>query len=323
MPEIQSLLLPTVLPRTDAMKLWGHNETAYEPEFWEFQYRVHRYLGRVSDDALRARYDALVRNIQSIVSNDRNVIPVISFLSSWYWYRKEHQTRFEFFLRNLPLHRPLPVITQHDLSSAPARPRGPKAGDVLFRYGERKWLQGLLDFGRLRMKSAEEYALMEKDPARQDDERVKHSYSPGEYVTITMPDGRQVRPTSDLKYGASGTDYFLYCVSMDWDPHLFDDFLGTDCCVVIKSPDEFARRLERAAANLLPGWYFHHCPIEYFDTHERRSKERIDNAMSKDFRFAYQREYRFLFAGFGKVAAGYVDLELGPLHDIAELHMRP
>jgi hypothetical protein len=94
MPEIQSLLLPTVLPRTDAMKLWGHNETAYEPEFWEFQYRVHRYLGRVSDDALRARYDALVRNIQSIVSNDRNVIPVISFLSSWYWYRKEHQTRF-------------------------------------------------------------------------------------------------------------------------------------------------------------------------------------------------------------------------------------
>jgi hypothetical protein len=51
-------------------------------------------------------------------------------------------------------------------------------GDVLFRYGERKWLQGLLDFRRLRMKSAEEYALMEKDPARQDDERVKHSYSP-------------------------------------------------------------------------------------------------------------------------------------------------
>jgi hypothetical protein len=45
--------------------------------------------------------------------------------------------------------------------------------------------------------------------------------------------------------------------------------------------------------------------------------------MSKDFRFAYQKEYRFLFAGFGKVAAGYVDLELGPLHDIAELHMRP
>jgi transposase len=76
-------------------------------------------------------------------------------------------------------------------------------------------------------------------------------YSPGEYVAITLPDGRQVRPTSDLKYSTSGTDYFLYCVSMDWDPHLFDDFSGTDCCVVIKNPDEFARRLERAAVNHL------------------------------------------------------------------------
>jgi hypothetical protein len=28
MPEIQSLLLPTVLPRADAMKSCGHNETA-------------------------------------------------------------------------------------------------------------------------------------------------------------------------------------------------------------------------------------------------------------------------------------------------------
>jgi len=128
MPEIQSLLLPTVLPRGDAMKSCGHNETAYEPEFWEFQYRLHRYLGRVGDDELRARYDALVRNIQTIAADDRNVIPVISFLSSWYWYRKEHQTRFEFFLRNLPLDRPLPVIAKRDLSVAPTRPRSPNAG---------------------------------------------------------------------------------------------------------------------------------------------------------------------------------------------------
>ncbi|MDX3969177.1 MAG: hypothetical protein QHD01_21630 [Bradyrhizobium sp.] len=95
-----------------------------------------------------------------------------------------------------------------------------------------------------------------------------------------MPDGQVVRPTSDLKYSTSGTDYFLYCVAMDWDPYLFDKFSGTDCCVVIKDPDEFARRMEQAAASQLLGWYFHHCPIDYFDTHERRSRERIDNAMS-------------------------------------------
>jgi hypothetical protein len=99
---------------------------------------------------------------------------------------------------------------------------------------------------------------------------------------------------------------------MDWHPHLFDDFLGTDCCIVIKSPDEFARRLVCAAANMLPGWHFHPCPIGYFDTHERRSKERLDNTISKDFRLAYQRQYRFLFASFGKIAAAMSTWNLVP-----------
>jgi hypothetical protein len=243
-------------------------------------------------------------------------------LSSWYWYRKEYQTRLEFALRNHPLHRPLPVITAPDLSAAPARPRSPNAGDVLFRYGERRWLQELVDFGRLRMKSAREYALMENDPARRDDELTKNSYSPGAYVTITLPNGQQSSPIGDMKYSVAGTDYFLYCVSYDWDPDLMQDF-NADGCVVIKDPDAFAQRLERAAANQIGDWYFHHCPVQYYDTYERLPKEHIDNAMSKDFRFAYQREYRLLFAGFGKTATGFVSLELGPLNDIAEFHPRP
>lgn len=323
MPNIHTLSLPSILPHPDAIKSWKQTKTDYESDCWEFQYEIHRYLGRITDDELRTRHDNIVRNMHAIISNDRHVIPIHSFLSSWYWYRKEHQTRYEFALRNLQLHRPVPAIVQRNLDAAPARPRSPNAGDFLFRYGDKKWLRQLVDFGRLRMRSAQEYALMEKDPARQDDERVKRSHSPGEYVTITLPDGQRVRPIGDLTYETSGTDYFLYCVSLDWDAGLFDEFPNTDCCVVIKQPDEFARRLEKAGKALLPDWYFHNCPIEYFDTHERRPKERIDNAMSKDFRFAYQKEYRFLFAGFGRPATGFVDIELGSLRDIAELYTRP
>ncbi len=68
MTEVPVLPLPTILPCAEVMKSWGHNHTAYDPEFWEFQYRVHRYLGRLTDDELRMRYDGLLRNIQSIVS---------------------------------------------------------------------------------------------------------------------------------------------------------------------------------------------------------------------------------------------------------------
>jgi hypothetical protein len=56
--------------------------------------------------------------------------------------------------------------------------------------------------------------------------------------------------------------------------------------------------------------------VEYFDPYERTAHEYFDNAMSKDFRFAYQRETRFLWAGSGRPAHGFIDVDLGPLHDI-------
>jgi hypothetical protein len=156
---------------------------------------------------------------------------------------------------------------------------------------------------------------MESDPARHDNESVKESFIPGGHVTITLPDGNAIRPIGDVKTTVTGTDYFLYCVSNDWDPELFADFKA-DACVVIHHPKEFAQRL-KAAATVLKDWHFHYGPVEYFDTHERQRHERIDNAMSKDFRFAYQRETRFLWAGLGRTAVGHIDLELGPLTDIA------
>jgi hypothetical protein len=163
-------------------------------------------------------------------------------------------------------------------------------------------------------KAARDYALMEDDPARKADEQVKESYSPGEYVILTLPGGRTAQPIGDLRYSFTGTDYYIYCVANDWDPDLFSDF-NSDACVVIHSPTEFARRLSAAAAKL-DDWYFHYNPVEYFDPYERRPHDRIDNVMSKDFRFAYQRETRFLWAGMGRSATGSIDLELGPLKDL-------
>jgi hypothetical protein len=321
-PDIKALPRPAILPHSRAMVSHKENETSYDPQLWELEYVIHRYLGRVDEQTLHARYDAIVRNMRAIISEDRHVIPIRSFLSSWYWYRKEHQTRLEFALRKLPLHRELPVIANRDLSAAPARPCHPNGGDVLFRYGERKWLNELVQSGRLRIKAARDYALMENDPARKDDELVKHSYSPGEYVTLILPSGRTSRLIGDLRNSVTGTDYYVYCVANDWDPDLFSDF-NADACVVIHNPGEFARRLKTAASSTLGDWYFHYNPVEYFDTYERRTHERIDNAMSKDFRFAYQRETRFLWASRGRSAAGFIDLELGPLKDIASLTGRP
>lgn len=314
LPCIDRLALPPTFPSAETMASLKESATNYDPEFWEFEYVPLRYLENLDEAALRIRYDAILRNMQSIISADRHVIPIRTFLSSWYWYRKEHQTRAEFAMRGLPLHRPLPVIQVRDLSSAPARPGSPNRGDVLFRYGERKWLKEMVEFGRLRIKAARDYAFMESDPARQDDELTKRSFSPGKHITITFPDGRTSKPIGDMQRSVSGIDYFVYCVANDWDPDLFADFKA-EACVVIRNLDEFARRLKQAATPL-SDWYFHYNPVQYFDPYERTRREYFDNAMSKDFRFAYQRETRFLWAGNGRPAHGIIDLELGPLHDI-------
>jgi hypothetical protein len=110
-------------------------------------------------------------------------------------------------------------------------------------------------------------------------------------------------------------------MSCDWDLSLFDDF-GADSCVIIKDPETFAARLKTAFASILPGWYFHHNPVEYFDPYERKRNEYFDAAMCKDFRFAYQREYRFLwFSQQGDDAVDFKFSEAGSLEDIAELHL--
>jgi hypothetical protein len=315
-PRVERLPLPEVIPHPKALASFNEREVNYDPELWEFEYTVFRYLGRLSDDALRQRYDSVIHNMQAIISDDRHVIPIKIFLSSWYWYRKEHLTRLEFALRELPLHRAVPTIQRRELDAAPARPRAPNSCDVLFRYGERYWLKRMIEFGDIRIRAARQFAEMEKDPARHDDELNKHRFSPGEYVSITLPNGQTTRPIGDMKTSVTGTDYFAYCVSNDWDPQLFANF-KVDACVIIHDVDEFARRLNRAAASKLEGWYFHYNPIQYYDPYERLHNERIDHTMSKEFRFAYQRETRFLWAGLGRTAVGFIDLTIGSLADIA------
>jgi hypothetical protein len=324
MLRIPALPIPDILPHPDAIKSCGDNRYSYGPEAWEFHYETYRYLGRVEEARLLERYRAIARNMRALVSPDRHVIPIASFLSSWYWYRKEHQTRLEFFLREQePPLNPAGILSELPASfAAPIRPRHPNAGDVLFRYGRREYMQAMIERGCVRISAASFYRGLEKDSARADEELSKSCFLPGEYTTLTTQVGKKIPVIGDVCRTASSPNYLVLCMSCDWDFALFGDF-GADSCVVIRDPDEFARRLELAAKDRLDGWYFYHNPVEYFDPYEMPRKQLFDAAVCKDFRFAHQREYRFLWMNtIGREASGFINLELGPLTGIAELHLR-
>lgn len=322
MLRIPALEIPDALPHPNAMRSGRDNRHSYEPEFWEFQYEIYRYLSRVSEQELGIRYSSILRNMRALISPDRHIIPIRSFLSFWYWYRKEHQTRLEFFLRgrDLPLEPPTGVLNNSPVD-APARPRSPNAGDILFRYGERKYMQPIVEQGSIRIVPASSYRIIEEDCGRADDELAKSSFWPGEYSRITTKDGKEIPIKGDVQKTVCFPDYFVLCMSCDWDLILFEAFKG-DSCVVIRKPQVFAQRLELAAKIYLDDWYFFHAPVQYFDPYEMSRREFFDPGMSKNFCFAYQREYRFIWIHLGgKEASGFKLLDLSPLNDIAELHV--
>ena len=323
MLKITSLQIPEILPHADAIRSFGDNKHSYEPKFWEFQYEIYRYLKQASEEYLLSRYRSIIRNMYALVSTDRHVIPIQSFLSSWYWYRKEHQTRLEFFLRkmDLPVSPPKGILN-NDRKGAPTHPRSPNAGDILFRYGKIKYMKLMVQHGSIRIGPASFYRNIEST-ARADEECKKISFIPGAYTRIITNEEREVPIRGDVQRTVSAPNYYMLSMSCDWDLSMFDDF-SADACVVLRDPERFAERLEFMSKPQLDGWYFHHNPIQYFDPYEMQRNQCFDAAMCKDFCFAYQREYRFLWIHTGgKEAKGFKILELGPLENITELHIRP
>lgn len=217
MLRVNSLNLPENLPNSETIRSFKDNLHSYEPEFWEFQYQVYRYLERVTDEFLIERYKNILRNMKALISRDRDVIPIQSFLSSWYWFRKEHQTRFEFALRNvsLPVAAPFGITFNNEAAGAPSRPTHPNAGDVLFRYDKRTYIEKLIHEGQIRIRPAADFRQMEHDRARHDDECAKKYFLPGAHTRITTRDGQNIPILGDVEQIVSAPNYYVFCMAYD------------------------------------------------------------------------------------------------------------
>lgn len=317
-PKIHRQPLPDILPTDEAIRSWGQNEHFYHPDMWELEYARYRYLQGMTDEALNERYHRLVRCMCSYLSLERAVVPILSCQSCWYWFRKEHQTRLEFEIREIV--PPKVSISPNKEPFWPSSSPVPNGTDVIFRYGKRIHMREMVDGGLIRFSPAQAFNEEENNVARRDEELSKHAYRSGKNVTVTTPAGKTLPVIGDIRYSTTGPDYHLVCFSCVWDEQLFAAF-DADTCVVVTQPEELARRIENAGTAVFPDWYFHHNPVQYFDPYELRKDEYFEPAMSKDFQFAYQNEYRFLWSQFCAAAVqGYQFVKIGASQDIMSMY---
>lgn len=292
-------------------------------EIWEFAYQVHRYLKNYSDADLEARFRDILKSEHYLKDWLDSRAPITVYNSPLYWQRKLFLIRKEYGLRGvipptveLPQTKPL-----NDVMQAAGRQK-----DIIVRYDKKKFAQGVYEHGRLRVKLATEFADGSLTDAQRDTEREKTRRHLGSSVTITTQDGRKIPVIGDLyRTSTYAPNYngYTWCASNALDAYMFDEF-EADACVVIHDAEAFSKRLNSAMQKHLTGWYFHHNPIMYFDPPEPISPNEYQDAfMTKEIRYAYQKEYRFLWvptSGQRVPECKYFDIELGSLADLADYH---
>jgi hypothetical protein len=189
----------------------------------------------------------------------------------------------------------------------------------LYRYSERHWLERSLKLGEFRFRPASDYSVMEGDLARQDNEMVRIRTIDASQVKIVTERGQEIKTIEEIQHRReTATNYLILCLSSRWDPVMFDDFSGSDSCLVIHEPENFCERLHAAAEIKLHGWSGIDLGVEY------GTLSPMGVAFSKPEQFASQAEWRFAYGPPQAMKVlNPIVISMGSIEGIAEIVQRP
>jgi hypothetical protein len=317
----------------EVVKDWRLLDPRYDEELWTFEYDNSPYLERTGDIELDIRYEEILHNIEHLVCPLRDQVPIEEHhSSSWWWLKVKFQTEYEYRRRGQQLPA-LKVPLKVPDYPVPYAPGSPNEAAFLVKYGEVKYLAPMLKNGIIRVNPASAYKgeVVRTDIARYDDELNLQRYTSGNRIRATLRrTGQSIPIRGNLKQTTGSLrDYYVICCSHEFDYRLFSAFKNdngepADSCLVIHNVEEFESRLKGAVQLQLEDWEFYANPVFYFDPHNSRDAT-IRPGANKDFKYAYQREYRFLWypvsSDPGQMAP--FNIQIGSLEDTASLHRNP
>lgn len=294
-------------------------------------YARDRYMAHLSRDALGQRMTDCVNNLH--VVNDRNQVSLeADDMLTHYWFARLAEIMAEMQLRYGPYPAGYDQLVANServgsLNESKWRFHGPlvpPAGlsrPFIVKYGERCFMQPMLEHGRVHVSPASRYAEASLNPAMRDDELTADldvdDFGLPAFAGQPGPVAARTWRRHTVRVLLQ-TNYYVYCTSRRFATRLAHDF-DADCCLVIHDPDAFAARLTRAVSDQLPGWTPRIARVEYFDPMWVNVRE-VEVLTWKHFRYAYQQEERLAWLPpEPKQDLVAIDVEVGPLTDIATL----
>lgn len=190
----------------------------------------------------------------------------------------------------------------------------------LYRYARCRWNVDSLLMGEFRLVPASYYGELENDRARQDNELVREQTSPGKDVSITHAvTGKPIPIMGDVTYRSeTGTDYYTICFSSAWDPLLFDEFRGSNSCLIIHNPEEFSERVHFHVEKQFKGWTGLDAAVSYL------TGSRLGPTFSKHWKYLTHKEWRFAWHPSTRIEKlPIVFIRMGSIEKYAEIVGRP
>jgi hypothetical protein len=300
-------------------------------EWWRMQYRKRRYMEYLDDAGLAVRFHDVMKN--SLTLTEKGQIGLLSEPITWL-------ELFTHVLEEYGLRGGIPPGVMKDFGpptpTFPGAPRGMPAFErvatlktpYLVKYGQAPHIKAMFERGLIRVSPASSYDDPSLDPARRDNElAVVYEVHPREAeLRVQKPDGtpgEKIDLIGNLRLDYSfpkGYDYYVFCMSSGVDLRLFGDFTS-DACLLMLDPEQFSERMIKAFEKATKGWTGIGLPVTYVDPlNPPRGKP--DPAFVKHFRYWYQKEHRLVWIpkiGTPLTKLAPITLEVGPLHDIAEL----
>lgn len=298
---------------------------------WTSEYALSRYLRKVPNASLEARYKNLIQNLWSTdhlgrvqrCRSESNRIGILRLLC--------HvcvEERLRGCAGHLELFDEGAMIAEATASYTPPILSAPiTSGPIgIVKFGKREHIRPSFEHGIFRIAPASEYKHDASLNAAQADDELKHfTVTPNESIPFKLymldASGNEVETKSEplelFRY-MNVPNFYVWCSSNECDLRMLRDF-EADAFIIIRKPRAFIKRMFKAVADAQPSLAPNLGPVRYYDPYTVQRHQLIP-VFSKNIKYLYQSECRFAWSvPAGTMLAPFL-VELGSLNSIAKYH---